>query len=140
MIRRLSFAAVLTLSVLWVVAPATIADQPSTQAGGNPCKGISNAYAHAAEPALPALTAVAEKLDCDLSGVERVAKPGHEPKNNPEDNDPEANENGGQAESPNAEEKCDRIADKLSEAQARPHGKSADAFGRQAERWGCESN
>jgi hypothetical protein len=36
--------------------------------------------------------------------------------------------------------KCDKIADKLAIAATRLHGESAEAFARQAERWGCSSD
>ncbi len=64
-----------------------------------------------------------------------------------DDQDTDENNDEGRADTgghgpnnPNWQAKCDRIASKLTEAQARPHGKSADAFARQADRWECPSN
>jgi hypothetical protein len=133
MIRRVLGAVVLSGAVIALVGSATLAVEPSQPAASdNGCHGIVNAYAHAADAALPALQAVAEKLGCDLSGVERVAKPAGKPDKSAADED--RDEAG-----PDVHVKCDQIDQKLAAAQARPHGKSAAAFERQATRWGCAS-
>ena len=147
----------MSVAVIALVGSATVAVEPSQPAAsGNGCHGIVNAYAHAADAALPALQAVAEKLGCDLSGVERVAKPAGKPDNSAADEDDdqaepsedanepdedanETDEDAGAA-GPDVQGKCDLIATGLAAAQARPHGRSADAFARQATHWGCDSN
>jgi hypothetical protein len=164
MVRRVLGAVVMSVAVIALVGSATVAVEPSLPAAsGNGCHGIVNAYAHAADAALPALQAVAEKLGCDLSGVERVAKPAGKPDNSAADEDDdqsepsedanetdedanetdedanETDEDAGAA-GPDVQGKCDLIATRLAAAQARPHGKSADAFARQATHWGCDSN
>jgi hypothetical protein len=148
-------ASILAIAVVALVGGQTSADQPAQLTDTHPCQGILNAYAHAADAALDALQAVAEKLGCDVSGVERVAKPGKGPTNSQADEDTadqadEASDEGAdQAAEPNedatdagpdVQAKCDRIAQKLAAAQDRPHGKSASAFARQAAHWGCNSN
>jgi hypothetical protein len=151
-------ACVLALAVIALVGGPTAADQPAQLTDTHPCQGILNAYAHAADAALGALQAVADRLGCDVSGVERVAKPDHpanadEPDTGdadtpddagaPDDAGPPdqagAPDNAGPPDQagPDVAAKCTRIADKLTAAQARPHGKSADAFSRMADRWGC---
>jgi hypothetical protein len=130
MVGRTLRAFVLALAVVWGVAPATIADQAGHDAVAHPCQGLLNAYAHAAEPAIDSLRAVADAHGCDLSGVERVEKHGQGPVGADSEN----------TETLDVAAKCDRIAQKLFVAEARPHGKSADAFRRQAARWGCESS
>lgn len=113
---------------------------------GHPgCKGIGNAFAHVSANhaangnegmALESLTRVADMLGCDLALVEPI---------DDGTTDPETEENG-PAHIPDPDKphgwdtKCDRIAAKLLVAQERPHGKSAEAFARQAERWGCSSH
>ena len=106
------------------------------------CNGIANAYSQVSanapdrngrQAALDALSVVAAKKGCDLSGVEPAAHP----------ND------GGDAEHPDSSKgppaevsarKCARISEKLAVAQDRPHGHSADAFARQADKWSCPLN
>jgi hypothetical protein len=150
MVRRVLGAVVMSVAVIALVGSATVAVEPSQPAAsGNGCHGIVNAYGHAADAALPALQAVAEKLGCDLSGVERVAKPAGKPdkseadedneQSEPDEDATETGEDAGAA-GPDVQGKCDLIATKLAAAQARPHGKSADAFARQATRWECGSN
>lgn len=152
MVGRIAGALVLALAVVGLVGAVTFAGQPNDSVGSeNGCRGITNAYAHAADAALPALQAVADKLGCDLSGVERVAKPVPDKPDKATDEDTDADEqaetDGEDADAeddsgtgPDVQAKCDKIAAKLVVAQARPHGKSADAFARQAEHWGCDSN
>ncbi len=78
-----------------------------------------------------------------------MAKPGHGPDNvtqpdedtnetNHTDEDADEGDDGDQA-GPDLQVKCDQIERKLAAAQARPHGRSAAAFERQATRWGCAS-
>ena len=57
----------------------------------------------------------------------------------PDEDATETGEDAGAA-GPDVQGKCDLIATKLAAAQARPHGKSADAFARQATRWECGAN
>jgi hypothetical protein len=149
MARRSLVVMFATVALLWGLAAATAADQPVQPAGGQACQGLANAYAHAADPALASIQAAADRLGCDLANVTRVTKParGSDGVGRPQDGpghqggieDPR---NGGSAaeRGPDVAAKCDRIAEKLAVAQARPHGKSADAFSRQAARWGCESS
>ena len=118
---------------------------------GHPaCRGIANAFAHVSANqarnanhgnALAALTRVADMLGCDLA----LAAPIDDDLTDTEDETDTVPDETGPADvadpkGPPAwvvEKKCDKIAAKLAEAQARPHGKSAEAFARQAERWGC---
>ena len=97
-------------------------DRDSSQAG---CHGLVKAYAHGGS-----VDAVADKHGCDLSGATPVD---HPTKNDDAD---EVDSDGGPPRSV-VEAKCDRISHKLDAAEERPHGKSADAFARQAEKWGC---
>jgi len=126
-------AAVLVASSTAAASPPKERDHPAGQAQFG-CHGIANAYSHVSAEqgrAIAALRAVAAKHGCDLSGVE--------PASHPTDEDTD-DSNDDQADGPPAEvvaRKCDKISEKLSEAQARPHGHSADAFARQAEKWGC---
>jgi len=112
--------------------------------------------------ALTALTNVATKLGCDLSAVLPVTPGAKPPKDNPQAGDDTTDENnaadttddnssadqpdaGPSANEPGAnpavqQAKCDKIAAKLQAAQSKPHGHSADAFARQAARWGCPTS
>jgi hypothetical protein len=87
------------------------------------CQGLVNAYAHGGD-----VEAVADKHGCDLSGIPPA---GHSGQNNA---DGDHSEGGPPPDV--VEAKCAKIAEKLASAQARPHGKSAAAFGRQADKWG----
>ena len=152
MVGRIVSAVILSVAVIALVGAATVAAGGSGQsAAESSCKGVLNAYAHAADPALPALQAVADKHGCDVSGVERVAKPGNKPDkaepnepdedaNEPADNEQDTDAEDAQGAGPDVQAKCDRIAEKLATAQARPHGKSADAFARQAAHWSCPAS
>jgi hypothetical protein len=132
--------------VLVVIASPAVAGSPPRERhevheGGHPgCHGTANAYSHVlanaahdaeAQRSLQDLRAVAEKKGCDLSGV----KPAERPKGGDGDERP-----GGEGDGPPADvvaDKCERIGAKLDVAEARPHGNSADAFARQAEKWSC---
>jgi hypothetical protein len=166
MVRRLARS---TLAVAIVVAvlvmPALVLGStpgvaPSAKdAGTNGCPGIANAYAHVSANverngnngnALTSLAGVAAKLGCDLTAP--APAPGNEPEtDNPtgtdnasdEDNETDPNDDtSADQPGPPAQQqaKCDKIATKLQAAQAKPHGKSADAFARQADRWGCPAS
>jgi hypothetical protein len=149
MIKRALGAVVTSVALIALVGSATVAVEPGHTASDNGCHGVVNAYAHAADPALDALRAVASRLDCDLDGVERVAKPGQGPDgvahsdadtNETDEPDDELDEGyAGDEAGPDIQAKCDQINQKLAAAQARPHGKSAVAFERQATRWECGS-
>jgi hypothetical protein len=109
---------------------------------GHPgCNGIANAFAHVSANqqrngnegrALEALLRVADMLGCDLATGETT-----DTSDTGEETD--VTEGGGPPEWVVAN-KCDKIAEKLAIAQERPHGKSADAFARQAERWDCSTD
>lgn len=126
--------------------PTANTEDANTDAGsstGAACEGITTAYAHANSHAAGALEAVAARLGCDLSGVEPVTPPG-QTKSDVTSGDDSSGPNAAPPSSdsanrggPNADAKCAKIAEKLAAAQARPHGKSADAFSRQATSWGC---
>lgn len=136
MAKRVLGAVVTSVALIALLGSTTVAVEPGRSASHNGCHGVVNAYAHAADPALDAIRAIASRLGCDLSGVEHVAKPGHGPDETDEtdETDEHADEGG-----PDVQVKCDQIDLKLAAAQARPHGGSAAAFERQATRWGCAS-
>jgi hypothetical protein len=115
---------------------------------GHPaCTGIANAFAHVSANqqrngnegrALEALLKVADMLGCDLAVGETT-------NTNDTDEDADADEpvdlvEGGGPPDWVVARKCDKIAEKLAVAQERPHGKSAEAFARQAERWDCPTD
>ncbi len=120
---------------------------PAVSSAGNGCQGIANAYAHVSAnvarngnngSALTALANVAAKLGCDLT-VPPPASAGQHPDTDKTASGDATNEDDS-ATPDNKPDKCAQIALKLATAQARPHGKSADAFARQAEHWGCPAN
>jgi hypothetical protein len=112
--------------------------------------------------ALTALTNVAARLGCDLTALPPVAPGAKPPKSNPqagddttdETNETDTTDDSSSADQPDVnpttdqpganpatqQAKCDKIATKLQAAQAKPHGKSADEFARQADRWSCPTS
>jgi hypothetical protein len=139
MARRSVFAVFLAAAVAILVASTAFAGKPSTSSvpAGSGCKGIRNAYAHAAPAAQPALQRVAEKHGCDLTGVQPAVKPGNSDSDDAdEDSDAsEADDDAGAG--PDVAAKCAKINEKLAQAALRTHGKSAAAYARQAQHWGC---
>ena len=139
--RWLAIASAIALLAIVFVASAAAArppnDKPKAQEGAHPsCHGLANAYAHGG-----AVAEVAAKHGCDLTGITPVQHPanGDEDEDEDEAEDPE-HPDGGEGNGPPADvvaAKCDQIAAKLAEAEARPHGNSAAAFARQADKWGC---
>jgi hypothetical protein len=75
---------------------------------------------------------------CDLSAVKPVAKPGGADQDEADEAGNDQDADHGNGTGPDVAAKCTKINDKLAEAATRSHGKSADAFERQAERWGCD--
>lgn len=135
-------AVVLSVALIALLGAPAVSVQPDEPGDG--CHGISNAYSHVLAndsrngnggSALIALEAVAAGRGCDLTGVTPAEKPAK-----PDRSTHEVEAVGHGPDSPNWEQKCAKIAEKLVIAQARPHGKSADAFARQADRWECPSN
>ena len=153
MVRRLVPSSVgVSILVFALVMPTMVLGSnasPATSTSdtvSNGCQGIVNAYAHVSANvarngnngnALAALSTVADRLGCDLS-----APPPATANKDPYDvsdgadttNQPDADK------PPSHNDKCDKIAAKLAAAQANPHGKSADAFARQADHWGCPAD
>jgi hypothetical protein len=138
---------VLTVAVvaLVVIASPAIAGSPPRERqkvheGGHPgCHGIANAYSHVSANAahdpeaarsVHDLQAVADRKGCDLSGVKPVDRPKG-------DGDERPDRDGGGPPADLVADKCERIGAKLDATEARPHGNSADAFARQAEKWSC---
>jgi hypothetical protein len=127
---RSLMAVALCALVVALVSPVAAFSSPRGQekdrdSGDAGCHGLVNAYAHGGS-----VEAVAEKHGCDLSGVTPAEHP------TKDDVDHDVDSAGGPPPSV-VDAKCDRIAAKLDAAEDRPHGKSADAFARQAEKWGC---
>ena len=138
-VKWLAIATAIALLALAFVASAAAAmpanDKPKAQEGVHPsCHGLANAYAHGG-----AVAEVAQKHGCDLTGITPIQHPANGDEDKDEAEDPEGPD-GGEANGPPADvvaAKCDRIADKLTTAEARPHGNSAAAFARQADKWSC---
>jgi hypothetical protein len=145
---RAIILSVALIALLGVPAASVQPDEP-----GNRCHGITNAYSHVLAnqalngnggEAMTALETTAAERGCDLSGVTPAQRPaGPDRSTDQQTEDFEAGEVeavGHGPDSPNWEQKCDKIAEKLVAAQARLHGKSADAFARQADRWQCPTD
>jgi len=139
MARRSGLALLVAIAVAILVASTALAVKPTVPGvrAGSGCLGIQDAYSHAAPAAQPVLRRVADKHGCDLTGIEPVLTPG---KSNHSDADQESDQPDadGEGHGPDVAAKCAKISEKVAEAALRTHGKSADAFGRQAERWGCD--
>lgn len=145
--RLLAALGVGVLLIAVVVAP-TLADSPNRghpkvgEAAHPSCHGLSIAFSNAlaanAEDggSVAALTDVAAKQGCDLSAVKPATHPEGSEDNAHEDAEDSDGSGGPPAEVVAA--KCERIADKLAEAESRTHGNSAAAFSRQADKWSCE--
>jgi len=125
-------AVALSALVVALVAPVAAFSPPGglerdSDSGKAGCHGLVNAYAHGGSVDAPA-----EKHGCDLSGI----TPAEHPTKNDDDEDVDS---AGGPPLRVVEAKCHRIAHNLDAAEDRPHGKSADAFARQAEKWGCSN-
>jgi hypothetical protein len=143
MVRRLLFACILAAVVIVIAASTALAIKPTGPSvpSGSGCAGISNAYSHVAPAAQPALERVAAQHGCDLSAVQPAAKPanaGHPDEDQDGDAQDDHDAQPGNSTGPDVAAKCAKINDKLAEAATRSHGKSADAFARQSEHWGCD--
>jgi len=153
MVRRSAFAFVLAAIVIVIAATSALAIKPAGPNVPNEsgCAGISNAYSHVAPAAQSALRRVAEQHGCDLSAVQPAVKPPHpgdadegqagddqEDQEDQDDQDDQDDQSGNPA-GPDVAAKCAKINQKLADASTKSHGKSADAFARQSEHWGCDS-
>jgi hypothetical protein len=162
--RRLLSVLIAAFALMVGVGGVAAADQPGRASSGHACHGIENAYSHASSSASDSLHAVADKLGCDLSGVEpaqkhdkpdsdkddaddadggdhadrpdHAGKPDHaaQPDFDEADDADDADDEGG----PDVAAMCAKIAGKLADAEARARGKSGEAFGRQADHWECD--
>src|SRR3954447_2046885 len=74
MSRRVVSVLIAAFALMVGVGAVAAADQPRSASSEHSCDGILNAYSHASSNASDALQAVADKLGCDLSGVEPAQK------------------------------------------------------------------
>src|SRR4051812_27961814 len=74
MSRRVVSVLIAAFALMVGVGGVAAADQPRSASSEHSCDGILNAYSHASSNASDALQAVADKLGCDLSGVEPAQK------------------------------------------------------------------
>jgi hypothetical protein len=156
--RRLLSVLIAAFALMVGVGGVAAADQPGRASSGHACHGIENAYSHASSSASDSLHAVADKLGCDLSGVEPAQKHDKPDSDKDDADDADGGHHAGKpdhAAQPDSDEaddaddadgergpdvaaKCAKIADKLADAEARAHGKSGEAFSRQADHWECD--
>ena len=142
MAHRSALALFLAAAVIVIAASTALAVKPNkgTVPSSNGCVGIANAYAHVAPTARAALQRVADMHGCDLSAVTPAAQPDNADQDDADEpgNSQDQDAEPGDALGPDVVAKCTKINEKLADAATRSHGKSADAFARQATHWGCD--